>query len=80
MFTTFEAEHKAMFCELPVFKNGVQDYKDLLSFDARRITERLQIDLARIKFLIENWQLQKQVRIAEHFDNFLSTIKLNTLG
>ena len=74
MFSKFEAENKALFCDLPVFENGVQDYKDLLSFDASRITDKLKSDLARIKNWIENWHLQKQVRIAEHFDKFLSTI------
>ena len=48
MFTTFETFHKCKFGEVPVFEIGSQGYKELLSFDADRISEKLKSDLTRI--------------------------------
>ena len=70
MFIAFEAEHKSKFGELPVFKTGVQAYKDLLGFDAVRIMEELETDLSRIRKWIKNWQQQKQVSVAAHIEKF----------
>ena len=52
MFNTFETIHKCKFGEVPVFETGSQGYKELLSFDADRISEKLKSELTRINKLV----------------------------